>query len=274
MNVGMEEGSRNNGLYNLAVYYKKKYDDWQERTRDANFKNIKPPLPEKEASSVIASVRRKDFFYKCKEYPICQYCNKKECKKRKYGVGSSVEEFELDNLTKYISGEEVVWFAEYHGKRFQLNTEELLNQNKLLRRMVESLNKTFSPVKNQTWLNKIENLLSNSTVVYEPVQASRKGQFFELLDSFLTEGVVGREKEDLLRHNAYSDGNKIYFRSFNLFTFLKNKRFKYTEHEIWTWIKEKDAENKKIRIAKKPINVWMMPNPDHFQIEQDDEDKI
>lgn len=274
--IGIEEGSRNNGIYNFAVYYKMKNpDSWQDRMTEVN-QITHPPLTIRELETIIKSVNKKDFFYKCKEYPICQYCNKNECYKRKYGIGSSAElEINFDNITKYISGEEVIWFAEYQGNRIKLNTEELLNQTMLQKRMVEKTNQIFQPVKASKWATKVNDLLKNCTTVYEPEQASRKGQFFELLDSFLTEGVSGDSKDDLLKYNTYVDENNlVYFRSFNLFSYLKNKRFKYTENEIWIWIKEKGAKNQKIRVAKKPINVWSVPAPETYQFENNDEERI
>lgn len=276
--VGMEEGSRNNGIYNFAVYFKKRSEDtWQDDTREINSKHVSPALSDNEVSTIINSVNKKDFFYKCKEYPICQYCNKGECRKRKYGIGADEDDIlQLENLTKYImSEEETIWFAEYQGKRIQLTTEELLNQNKLQKKVVEAINKTFPPMKNSKWMENLNSLLKSCTIVHEPVQASRKGQFFELLDSFLTEGVTGEEKDDLLKYNTYTDTESgiIYFRSFNLFSYMKNKRFKCSEQEVWLWLKDKNAQSKKMRIAKKSLNVWSIPAPEYFQFDEGDKDE-
>ena len=277
--VGVEDGSRNNGMYNFAVYLKKKNENtWQELIKDLNIKIVKPSLTEKELEAVIKSVNKRDFFYKCKEYPICQYCNKSECRKRKHGIASSEgNRLQLENLAKYISGEEIVWFAEYQGKRIQLTTDELLNQAQLQKRLVEAVNKAFTPEKPNLWLNTINALLTTCTIVHEPVQASRKGQFYELIDSFLTESASGETKDDLLKYNTFTDPESklVYFRSFNLFTFLKNKRFKCSEQEVWIWLKDKKAKSQKMRVAKKSLNIWSMPAPDKFQFDSgDDEDKI
>lgn len=277
--AGLDEGSRNNGLYNFAVYFKKVgTGDWQEKVHEVNNKIVNPALTKNETENVIKSVTRHNFFYKCNEYPLCQYCNKDECKKREFGIGkSSTVALSFENLTKYIIGNEVAWFAEYQGKRIQLTTEELLNQNKLQNKLVDVINKTFPVVKNSLWLDKVNELLINCTIVHEPIQASRKGQFFELLDSFLTDGVSGETKDDLLKYSTYIDGDSglIFFRSFNLFTFLKNKRFKYTEQEIWIWMKEKKAKSQKIRIAKKTLNVWCIDAPEYFEFDtKQDEERI
>lgn len=271
--MGIEDGSRNNGIYNIGVYLKKKNpDNWQEELLGLNGEIVTPALSGKEIEAIIKSVNKRDFFYKCNEYPLCQFCNKNECRKRKFGIGTSHEAFKFDNITKYIAGDEVVWFAEYQGTRMQITTEELLNQGKLQKKLVEVINKTFSPMKPNKWLSEINRLLATCAVMHEPEEASKKGQFFELLDSFLTGGVCGECKEDLLRHNTYKEDNTIYFRSHNLFTYLKNKRFNYIEKEVWLWMKDKDAKNKRIKIKSKNINVWSYPAPEMFSFEEDESD--
>jgi hypothetical protein len=273
--LGIEEGSRNNGVYNFAVYFKQKYlDDWQDKLMEINGQ-VKPPLALKELETIIKSVSRKDFWYKCKEFPICQYCNKSECHKRKYGIGNSDDiEIDFENISKYISGEEVIWFAQYQGKRIKLTTDELLMQSQLQKKFVEHFNLIFTPMKPARWAAKINELLAKCTVIFENEQASRKGQFFEILDAFLSDGVSGETIDDLAKYNTCSMDGETFFRSFNLFSFLKNKRFKHTENEVWNWLKDKSAKTKKIKVAKKYINVWSISTPESFQIEDTNEEKV
>lgn len=273
--VGMEEGSRNNGLFNFAVYLKKKNEDtWQEDVKSINQEVINPPLLIKEAEEIIKSVSKRDFFYKCKEYPCVQYCNKKECLKRKHGIGtdkSGTSSFQFDNLTKYNSGDEVWWYAECNGKRIQLTTEEILNQTKLQARLLEKLSIVMYPVKATTWMQMIERLVGDCIEIKEPDQASKKGQFFELFDQFLTSGSSAERKDDLIRFNTYIEDGKVYFRGIKLFEYLKNKKMKHTEREVWNWLKEVGAESKKLKVAKKSINVWFVDAPEQFDLEQDEE---
>lgn len=268
INTGIEEGSRNNGLYNFAVYFKNKYpDNWQDKVFELNGKILKPVLNMKEVETIIKTVNRKEYFYKCKEYPICQFCNKVECYNRKYGVGKRISlNMELDNLTKYVSGDSVYWYAEWQGYRIQLTTDDLLNQKLLQKNMLNQTNKIFSPIKQEKWLEKIEHLLTNCVVIVDPEDASKKGQFKELLDSFLTQSSYGLEKLDLLKGNPYFDKNKnvIYFKSCNLFTYLKNKKFYYSEHEVWHWIKALGAESVQMRIGNKKVRAWSIEAPEFY----------
>lgn len=275
--IGIEEGSRNNGLYDFAVYFRNKYpDDYEDKIMEANANFFKPMLKLNEVEGIIKAVRKKEFYFKCNEYPIVQYCNKTECKKRRFGIGSfhNGSELQFENLTKYISSDNTVrWYASYQGQRIQLSTPELLNQKILMLKMLDATNTIFQPMKQPEWMAKIENLLKNCEIYFDPADASPKGQFKELLDVFLTEGVHGKKKSDLMKHNTYYDekNDEIYFKSANLFTYLKNRRFYFDENEIWHWLKDYNGRADQISIGGKNIRVWILPAPDFYKDDEENE---
>lgn len=277
--IGVSEGSRNNGLYDFAVYFRNKFpDNYEEKIMEINTKLFSPMLNLKEVEGVLKAVRKKEFFFRCNEYPIVQYCNKTECKKRRYGIGcsqSASTDINFENLTKYISSDNTVrWYMEYSGQRIQMTTEELLNQKLLVKKMLDSFNIIFVPMKPQLWNEKLVNLLGSCVVYYDPPDASSKGQFKELLDTFLTESVPGHKKSDLLKYNTFLDEkhNEIYFKSSLLFEYLKNKRFSYDEQEIWHWLKEFNGRAEQLSISNKKIRTWVLPAPEFYK--EKDEEKI
>lgn len=279
--TGIDEGSRNNGLYDFAVYFRNKYpDNYEEKIMEINGKLFFPPLGLNDVEGIIKAMRKKEFFFRCNEYPIVQYCNKVECKKRRFGIGhfqNNGNEMHFENLTKYISSDgSVRWYAEHHGKRIQLTTDELLNQKLLVRKMLDATNNIFAPMKANVWMAKLENLLKSCETYDDPVDASPKGQFKELLDTFLTDGVAGKKRTDLLKYNTFLDekNSEIYFKSANLFTYLKNKRFNYEEQEIWHWLKEFGGKAEQIGISNKKIRVWILPAPDFYKEEEEEENKV
>ena len=75
--TGFGQGSRNNALFNIAVYYKQaKPDTWEDEIVGANLKYMDPPLSNSEVQQLIKSVNRKGYDkYRCKDAPIMQYVN-------------------------------------------------------------------------------------------------------------------------------------------------------------------------------------------------------
>lgn len=274
--IGIGDGARNNGLFNFAVYLKNKHPDtFDEKIMGVNGTIISPPLRLSEVESIIKSADRKDFFFKCNESPIVQYCNKIECKKRKYGIGnlsSTSETIELDNLVKYIGDDgSARWYIEAQGKRIQISTDELCSQSLFKKRMMIALNHVWVPVKSVVWDNIIRTLMDKVETYNDPADASPKGQFSEYLDMFLLDTQHGTIKEDLLRRNCYLDEktNLMYFKGVKLIEYLNNKRFNHTPQQVWTWLHEIGGKSMQVRIGQKNVRTWYIAAPDAFTQDPD-----
>lgn len=258
--LGLNEGSRKNGLFNVGVYLKKKFpNEYDEKLVDFNVKILQPQLKNFEVQDIIKSLR-KDYGYKCKEPPICQFCDKIECVKRKYGIGTNQKtgRITFDNLTKYQSLDSVRWYLEVKGKRIQVSTDELFNQKLLQKRLAESCGFVFRPMKTDLWLDVVHDMMENCTVIDDPEDASKRGQFLGLLDSFFERNALGETKDDFLKMGTFFDEKKgvVYFKSMELFKFLKNMGFYYVEHEVWNWVREQGGENSTLYIGKKQARAW------------------
>ena len=74
--VGFGEGSRNNALFNIAVYYKQAHPDtWEDKIVEANQSYMEPKLSNSEVQQLIKSVNRKGYDkYRCKDAPINAVC--------------------------------------------------------------------------------------------------------------------------------------------------------------------------------------------------------
>jgi hypothetical protein len=277
---GIDEGSRNGGLLNIAVFLKKKYpDSFETKIMEVNGTLIKPSLALKEVEQIKKSVSKKDYFYQCKSYPICQYCDKEKCRARKYGLQTSGGNSHLfSNLTKYItaSGGGVRWCLSFDSERCEVSTEELLCQVKLQKKILEDTNKVFRPVKQNNWIDEIETLTREGNIIIDPDDASEKGQFKEMIDMFLTNRTPKEEKRCLLSGSAYLDreAGEVYFRSADLSTFLKNKRFKFDIKQIWSWLSDMGCQSKIISIGNKSVRTWFMKMPEVYDASLDEEEKV
>lgn len=279
----VKDGGRNNGLFSFAVYYAKKYpDNFEEKIEEANHKYLEPFLPGKEVQAIIKSVNKKDFFYKCKESPCVQYCNKTECYKRRYGIGevSIGSDVLIDNLTQYVSkgSDSARWYAECLGHRIQFTIEELFSQRMVRMKIANRTKKIIAPMNEMKWLKMMEKLMTNAITIDDPEDASREGQFQELLfDWFSKNTPLPEDKSSLARKGIFLNKEKqrIFFRSPELFAYLKNKKFNYVEHDIWHILREHlDGRRENIRAGGVVIKCWSIKAFDFYDYKAEEEDKF
>lgn len=264
---GFQEGGRNNSLYNIGVYLKKKSpDNWHDALHDMNQKLMKPPLDSTEVTQVIRNVDKKDYFYTCKQPPIANHCDKKLCAKRDFGItyGSDGELFPIDNITKCTSKDSVRWYAEIASKRFELTTEQLLSPVLLQRIVLEKFSIVIIPGKQKEWILRVKELMETCDEVTDPDDASRQGQFENLVDNFFSNSKLARNKDELIKGNAYVENKRIFFRSEDLLNYLTIRRFQHQPHEVYMWLKQMGVNNGQMRIKDKMIKVWHLPEPDRF----------
>jgi hypothetical protein len=115
---GFGEGSRNNGLFNIAVYFKQANpDSWEDEIVKANIDYMNPPLSNSEVQQLIKSVNRKGYDkYRCKDAPINSVCQSGLCRTKRFGVGFGEEAMPvLGNLIKYAS-KPPQWFLDVGEK--------------------------------------------------------------------------------------------------------------------------------------------------------------
>jgi hypothetical protein len=138
---GFPQGTRNNGLFNIAVYCRKKSpDNWESELESFNVQLMDPPLSSSEVQGVIKSARRKEYQYTCSKPPIAPYCNVAVCKLRKHGVGTNSDMPAVHSLTKFNTNPPI-WFLDVDGGgRLELDTDDLHNQRRFQRKCMERLN--------------------------------------------------------------------------------------------------------------------------------------
>lgn len=262
---GFEVGGRNISLTNVAIYMKKKFpDDWADRVMKFNYEHMKPePLESSEVTQINRNVGRKDYFYTCKNPPLCNHCDKKACVKREFGVTFGKTEgelFPIDNITKCVSKDSVRWYAEHSGHRIELTTEQLLSPQLLQKAYLEKFSVIIIPGKASQWHERLRELMESCEVVQDPDDASRQGQFEKLVENFFTASVPARNREEIVKGNSFREDGKIIFRSEDLFNYLTVRRFNHSPHEVWMWLKSMGAEEARMRIAGKQWRLWTLPS--------------
>jgi hypothetical protein len=118
--------------------------------------------------------------------------------------------------------------------------------------------------KQKDWIMRLKELMETCDEVTDPDDASRQGQFENLVDNFFNNSRLARNKDELIKGNSYVDNGKIHFRSEDLMNYLNIKRFQHQAHEVWMWIKQMGGTNGQIRIKDKMLRVWILPEPTRF----------
>ncbi len=272
---GFDQGHRNDGMYNVAVYLRKKYpDNWEKYIQQYNVKMCKEPVDLQELNALVKSVKRKNYTYRCKQQPIAPYCHRSLCLTRSCGVGEAMTGGgafpELGNLTKYVS-DPVLWFVEVDGHRLMFQGDELLNQAIFRRKVMDSaVNRVIGAVPGPRWFSIINEKIQSAEVIEVPDDASPVGQFKLLVDEFTKGQARATSKEELAhRMTPLRTGmGEIMFRSRGLLDYLTNHGFKFkSEHHVWQMLRDMGATTHFMNIKGVGFNVWVLP--DTKEVEED-----
>lgn len=259
---GFSPGTRNEGLFNIAVYIKKSQPQkLEELLDDYNVRFFDPPLTTQEINQITKSVKRKDYNFACEKPPIKNYCNLSLCRTREFGVGQLTGMPQLTGLTKFDTAPPI-WFLDVDkGQRLEVSTEDLQSQQRFQRRCMESLNTMPPAVKGAIWQGIIQTLLDSVTIIEAPGDASPKGLLFEHLERFCTSRAQARTKDELLLGKPWTNGDKCYFRIVDFMAYLERQRFKeYKVNKICSMMREDlNADHAVFTLKGKTINVWKIP---------------
>lgn len=270
--TGFPEGTRNKGLFNLAILAKQKFGDhWKQKVDEFNAKFMKPPLTSAEVQTIIKSAERKNYFYTCSDEPVVSYCQKAICLTRKFGIGNAADDLGvlLNGLTK-INTTPPTWIVAINGIRIELeSTDFLLNQTNFRQLCVERVNILPNRVKAPAWESAIKNLLSHVEIIEAPEDASPVGQLLHLVEDFCLSRATARTKDEMVTGKPYKEDGNTYFRSSDLMKFLSQRRFREIDkaNKVWNVLREHGGSSKQLSIGGRSYRVWSIPSPQERKLE-------
>lgn len=170
--VGGEDTGRNNFLFSFALYASKKYglEGFASYVRELN-NSFECPIDESAVESTIASIKSKEYSYRCKDIPCNGFCDKSLCKKREFGLGREKGHFsdiEYGQLLRYKTAEPYyVWQLKLQGsegdfKNIVFRDEgELLDQKNFAKVCVRFLNFAPRQVQTNDWFGTLNKYLAS-----------------------------------------------------------------------------------------------------------------
>lgn len=266
-NGGFPDGTRNDGMYNVAVFLRKKFpDDWQDKMQEYNLAMCDPPLNLQDITNTAKSGARKDYEFRCRKPPIASYCDRRECVHRKYGVGEGADgpgRPELLDVKKLV-GDPVLWFMTVQGRRMMMTTDEFTDQKFFKKKVFDLTNLYPRTMPTDRWERFLQEIAQHAEIEYMPVDATPVGQFALLLESYLLGQSRTTRKEDLVHSNSpfiAGDGT-VLFKLRGLVRHLDSQGFKVkSESHLASLIKDLGAKSKQLNVKGKTFNVWVMDEP-------------
>jgi len=257
---GFPEGTRNNGLYNIGVYLKKANPDtWQTDLGTHNTKFMKPPLSPQQVMTTIKSLNNKDYQYKCKDQPICNFCDSLTCQTRKFGIGNGTMMPEVSNLRIFTS-DPPIWFINIGGKTVEVDTKTLRNFDLFDEACMEQIREKLPIIPKPVWGRKISELFKNVEEIEAPESLTFKKQLEEHLENFTTDRAAGKQKSDINRGVSWTDEGKTYFKYKDFWNYLQRTRSwnmerNKTSHKIQELF---DAKEAVLKISGKSVKVMVI----------------
>ena len=266
-NQGFPEGTRNNGLFNIAIYLKKATpSNWEDKLMEYNLKYMGPPLPMNELQVITKQLHKKEYKYKCKDAPLNSFCNAGLCRTRKHGIGAEGPDApKISSLTKYNS-EPPLWFLDVNNRRIELDTDQLFNQPAFQKACVERLNVLPPTLRRQDWEGFLNGLLREMVELEQiqdaPEDTSYSGRFQDLLEEFTTHLQQAMDREEILMGRPWTDEDeaRVYFRMKDLEAHLKRSGFNgLTAPRMAQKIRDMGGEPISLFLKGRAIRAWRVP---------------
>lgn len=272
----MDKGTgRNNFLFSFGVYLKKMDPEfWEQKLFDINSKILAPLSKDELENTIINSLRKKDYTYKCTEAPCVDYCRKAICKTREFGIGKEggyFSELEYGKLTQVKAYEpyyewqvKIIGEEEFKSLRFK-NEADIIGQDAFLRLCFRELKRLPIKLKQSEWYKVINQALNDMEVIIieKEDDTTPIGLFKNLFIEFLTDRAMAQTREQILNKRVFHDSKegKYYFRTSDLSDFLfimKGFRF-YAPGELHGLLKDFKAEPTRIRTERgQQLRVYCM----------------
>jgi hypothetical protein len=250
---------RDRVIYQYIVYAKRKWpENWQDKIFEFNYKYFTTPLDQKIITAKIKNNEKNDFHYKCNEEPMCNVCDKKLCKKRKFGIGQEVTFPGLTDL-QVVNLEEPYYYMNVDGQRLYLDSaKHLANQALFQEECIKQLRINPPTLKTGDW-KKITTILLNGAEITEPAEGTGTK---DILNNYLEDYCVNRiqkdDYEDLRNGGTYTKDGFHHFVFDNFFNnYLSRKHWRVPYQRTSQMLKD-DLNCTTKRVGKSKISVFVV----------------
>lgn len=258
------KGHRNNAMFNLAVLAHLKNP--QQVTKEVYERNkncFSPPFEtDQELETIINQVKEKKYFYLCNTEIAKTYCNKEQCKKRKYGIGPEQYIPTVDGLLKYNT-EPPYYVLSIEGKQIQLLGKQIVQQQLFREELFDQADIVWQSLKAKDWNLFLAKLKEQQETVKDIKPGEVEQDDFDYYSRmFLQECEPGDDLTQIQAGYIYEEGDKYYFNLHSFKEFLSKKKGRKTNQEVIRYLKNGGASS----TMKNNLRCWCIEKPKKVEI--------
>lgn len=268
-------GYRNEAMFGIAIYMKQAFpDDWRDKMRDVNTTALQKPLQSKEVETILGSVSRRTYKYRCQEEPCKSFCQAKVCLTRKYGIKEDedpqegerlgIQMMEIRSIVK-VQTEPPIYYVDVCGKPVKVKAEQLYNPMAMCVVMLEQADMIVYPMKPKDWHNMLAEALQTLKMEVAPEDASEAGMIRIRLREFLKkarDGATDEESKEFLAHGQpviiEDEGVRyVYFKGTSFVDYLRRTKSSLMRGpDLWSALRSAGVEHTRMRVNRKPTALW------------------
>jgi hypothetical protein len=166
-----------------------------------------------------------------------------------------------------VNGDKKVWFVTIEGSDREMRIDDIrdiTNYEKFSDQCVMQLNRMFSEtLKRGDWKVEIKEALRLLIEEQAAEDTTQRGQFTELLETYLTNRQRGQKKEDLLLGRPWEDEEegRHYFKMTPLMKFLEREGMRnLSRHDCIMWINKLGGGEQPTSIKGKSVRLRWVPS--------------
>ena len=283
LNMMGKNSGRNNYLFSFGVFLKKKDENYFEQELMEINNSMNSPLSVEEVeTTLLSSLRKKDYTYKCTVSPCLDYCDKKICKNKEYGIGKNDGYFTnliLGSMIQYNTSEPYYeWNVKikeddsYSMLRFK-DENEIIKQDTFLKLTMRKLHFLPFKMKQVEWFKLVNQALQDLTIieVKREDDTSSLSIFLNIFYSFLTSRAFATTYDQMIGGRVYynSKTDEYYFRTKDILDYLYTyKNFKlFQPREVHGILRDIGSKEKRIRTeSKRHIRVAVISKSQLYEV--------
>ncbi len=125
---------------------------------------------------------------------------------------------------------------------------------------MEVTNRVYMSMRQDMWLRALGAAMETFVLVPAPADLGLAGQFFELVEDFLTDRRRGRVIADVLTGRPWEDPGegKIYFRLRDVQAFLLSRQLKMSRPQIKLRLEKMGGSSQFKHVAGRGVNLWFV----------------